>query len=370
VSGHERERLSAYLDGELAPAERAAVEAHLAACPECAGFLADLTAADRAAAALPAEAPEGYFDTFPARVRARLQPRKAASPVRRVPAWTWAAAAALLLAVITPLTFRHARPAAHEERPPAPAVAKTSPVNEESSAAPESHLPAPEPQANVAATPAPPPRPTPPFAPPLAAPLPAATAAPASGAALQDKKEPAAENAFAREAPARAARDEAVAPGAPADVEAKEAVAAGVSSEAAGSEKAARVAPRAAVAAPAASPMLSAANAPHGATAARLEQEEDAFRRLDAVRPRTAEGWRRVREQWSALAAAESDPVRADEARVRAIVAAREAWRAGGDAADEAAFRAEAEGYLRRDDARQKPRVEGLLAEAMARPAP
>jgi hypothetical protein len=94
-----------------------------------------------------------------------------------------------------------------------------------------------------------------------------------------------------------------------------------------------------------------------------LAEQEDAFRRLEAVRPRSAAGWRRLRDQWSALAAAEADPVRADEARVRAIVAAREAWQAGGDEGDEAVFRAEAESYLRRDDARQKPRVLGLLAE-------
>ena len=61
MNGHERERLSAYLDGELAPAERAKVAAHLGACAECAARLAELAAVDEAAAALPAEAPHGYF---------------------------------------------------------------------------------------------------------------------------------------------------------------------------------------------------------------------------------------------------------------------------------------------------------------------
>jgi len=32
VSDHERERLSAWLDGELLPQQSAAVEAHVAAC--------------------------------------------------------------------------------------------------------------------------------------------------------------------------------------------------------------------------------------------------------------------------------------------------------------------------------------------------
>jgi hypothetical protein len=112
--------------------------------------------------------------------------------------------------------------------------------------------------------------------------------------------------------------------------------------------------------------MMSAQRAQE-AKPASLRAQDDAFRRLDAARPRTAAGWRRVCEQWKALAAAEPDPVRADDERVRAIIAAREAWQAEGDPSDEAAFRAEAESYLRRDDARQRSRVEGLLAEAPRR---
>jgi hypothetical protein len=140
-----------------------------------------------------------------------------------------------------------------------------------------------------------------------------------------------------------------------------------VSQDAAKREKLDRMAPQAAITAEAASSMASGASAGHEATPASLKAREDAFLRLEAARPRTAAGWRRVREQWKSLAAAEADPVRADEERVRAVVAAREAWRAEGEPADEAAFRAEAESYLRRDDARQKPRVEGLLAEAARR---
>ena len=44
TSGHEHERLSAYLDGELAPAERARLAAHLEACAECTARLAELAA--------------------------------------------------------------------------------------------------------------------------------------------------------------------------------------------------------------------------------------------------------------------------------------------------------------------------------------
>ncbi len=364
MSGHERERLSAYLDGELAPGERAAVEAHLAACPECTAFLAELAAVDEAAAALPVEAPEGYFDTFPARVRARLQPRKAAFPARRVPAWTWAAAAALLLAVITPLTLRHGRPTPGETRSSAPVAARPAPMKAE----PDLSFSAPAPQPTPAAAW---PRPSPPVALPRA-PQATPVATPVAEPAPQEAKDQGAEGGFAPEpaAPPRPAVLGQARPEAAADTEAEGAPAGVVSPDAAKRGMPAGPAPAPRVAAEAASPMTSAAGAGRGATPASLKAQEDAFRRLEAVRPRTAAGWRYVREQWSALAATERDPVRADEARVRAIVAAREAWRAGGDAGDEDAFRAEAEAYLRRDDARQKRRVEGLLAEATPRPAP
>ena len=65
-----RECLDDFVDGTLGT-EAAGVQAHLAACPECAALLAELAAADEAAASLPAEAPEGYFEALPARVRAR-----------------------------------------------------------------------------------------------------------------------------------------------------------------------------------------------------------------------------------------------------------------------------------------------------------
>jgi len=111
VSGHEIERLCAYHDGELPPRERAAVAAHVAACPECAAWLADMAAVDAAAASLPAEAPEGYFESFPSRVVARLGAvSRASARTRRLPAWTWAAAAALLIGVVAPLTLRQSAP--------------------------------------------------------------------------------------------------------------------------------------------------------------------------------------------------------------------------------------------------------------------
>ncbi len=95
MSEHVRESLSAYLDHELAPGERATVEAHLATCGECASFLDQLAAVDSAVAELPL--PETSDDSgFAARVRARIEAEAGAprargpwpQAVRRPPAWT------------------------------------------------------------------------------------------------------------------------------------------------------------------------------------------------------------------------------------------------------------------------------------------
>ena len=344
MSAHERERLSAYLDRELPPGERAVVEAHLAACPECAAFLAELAAVDEAAASLPAEAPEGYFETFPARVRARLQVPKSAFPARRVPAWTWAAAAALLLAVVAPLTLRQLRTA--------PGMAP--------SAVPPALSPAPVPAAvepEVAE------KPRQPQSPPTAHPAravssekrgPVLAAAPAAAPATVS---PGAE--------APLAKDEVMAEGIFAREPAAPPTAGGVAREAARD----RLRPAAAPAtAESTSPALSAATAGAALEAPPAPEHEDAFRRLESVHPRSAAEWRRLRNEWNAFAATETDSVRADEARVRAIAAAREAWRTGGEEDDESAFRRAVAAYLQREDARQKPRVERLLAETRRTP--
>jgi hypothetical protein len=342
MSFHERERLSAYLDRELAPAEHAAVESHVAACPECAAFLAELAAVDEAAAALPAEAPEGYFDGFPARVRSRLGPRKAAFPGQRLPAWTWAAAAALLLAVVTPLMLRQVRPPA--EAPSFPSALKAAPA----APAPADQARRPEAPSKDRSTRA---EPGPPARRAVVAPTP-----PSSRPEEADAD-------FAREpgllppAPAKAVA-------APAEVEAAPAAEGGLVAQGARANAEERMsdasqesagAPAAAARAPA---MLGRA-----AGAADARGPGDAFSRLEARRPRTTVEWRRLRDAWDALAASLRDGPQADEARVRAVVAAREAWLSGGEASDRDAFRRDAAAYLRREDARQKPRVEGLLAE-------
>ena len=131
MSEHVRDRLDAYLDEELSAGDRAEVSRHLSGCPECRRLLEDLVAVDEAARALPAEAPEAYFDTFAPRVRERLRGARARRAFRP-PIWSLAVAAALLLAVITPLTLReHATPppatpaAASRAAAPAPAAPAT-----------------------------------------------------------------------------------------------------------------------------------------------------------------------------------------------------------------------------------------------------
>lgn len=57
MTTHCTDRLSEYLDGDLPPAERDRVAAHLAACGECAGALADLQTVVGHAHALPPERP-------------------------------------------------------------------------------------------------------------------------------------------------------------------------------------------------------------------------------------------------------------------------------------------------------------------------
>lgn len=88
------ERLSAYLDGELAPAESGVVKAHLAACPACAAALEGLSAADSALRALPPAAEPPPF--FSARVAAAARGlNEYHGPFRRLLRFPLPAAAAL-----------------------------------------------------------------------------------------------------------------------------------------------------------------------------------------------------------------------------------------------------------------------------------
>jgi anti-sigma factor RsiW len=130
VRPHEVERLSAYIDRELSPAERGTVEAHLRDCFECARRLAELTAVDAAVRELPLDPPPGYFEGFPGRLRERFGPVPRRMP-RRAP-WLLAAAAGLLLAVLTPAVLRNTRgpaPRTHPDAGPATPPGQAQPTD-------------------------------------------------------------------------------------------------------------------------------------------------------------------------------------------------------------------------------------------------
>ena len=357
MSAHEQDRLSAYLDGELPAPERAAVAAHLAGCSECEEQLAALAGVDEATRQLELQAPEGYFDTFAARVRGRIEPAPASGRgARRLPVWAWAAAAALLLAVVTPLTLREravgARPAATRQ-----------------AAAPVVQVPA-SPQApadfavvrEVA---------------PAAKPVPRSEARLGAGATAARQDEAAAVNEVREnetaERDARAAPALSAAPAADAiqprsaDLATESAPApAGAAQEAvvgldAGASKAET--PRTASVARRGTLLKAPAAAGAGAGAAAegsREEGEAWFARLAAIEPGSAVEWRGLRDAWSAFAAADPAGRRADEARVRAVGAGCEAWRASGLERDGAACRQALSDYLDRPDAAQKARARAL----------
>jgi anti-sigma factor RsiW len=399
MSAHERERLSAWLDGELPPDERAEVEAHLAACGECAAHLAELGALDEAARELPIEAPSGYFEAFPERVRTRieaqgpLRARPAAPPPRwRMPAWTWAAAAILLLAVVTPLTLdrldRGGAPVREYSlaRTPKAAAVDLAPADRERSEdvvetkPAEGGLPATpvsgterdeaggadRERAAFAAPPAPEPKRE-------TGPGPGASSA---GAGTGELAKP--------PAPAVARANVSAADAAPTAAVVFEGEALG---EALGEEPPAVPRPRSQAAmrdvqTPAAAPPAvssptkgrmaapQAAEAQGGLSAEKKTLPEDArdYARLARDTPEGAAAWRERREEWRAFADVYPRSRHVDEARVRTIEAGIEAWRAGGAAEDLDRAQDDARAYLDRDDAKQKERVRHVLMTAPESP--
>jgi len=360
MSGHEHERLSAYLDDALPPGERAQVAAHLDACAECAARLAELAAVDGAVASLPYETPQGYFEAFPARVRARLEPR---APARRLPVWTWAAAAALLLAVVTPLTLlRRSDDGSSNPARETPAAAATELAK--SQGPPEAQAPEQvpiEPKAETQAQ-----RPVTALASPVPKKRASAFASAPTEADAREAGEPAAPAMAQLAAPAPAAREEEVA-ALPDAAAMSEAVASETRNQAkASGDRMAPERPRDA-ATPAATDEARLARGRFAGPAAgavaspKLVTAEAEWRRLDAARPRTPAEWRRLREEWRRFVARDPGGPQADEGRVRTIEAGRETWRASSDPADEALFRKDAADYLDRDDDAQKERVRALL---------
>jgi len=362
MSDHEHVRLSAYLDDVLAPGERTRVAAHLEACAECTVRLAELAAVDRAVASLPYLAPPGYFDTLPERVRARLGPKPTA---RRLPVWTWAAAAALLLAVVTPLTLLR-RPDqrsgfAARELPAAAPPTLSAPLASSQAAPAETSRDEPKAETQLRrplrASPVPEKRESAfAFAPPEAdAGEVAQEAAPAAPAGMAPPAPmPPGDTDMAVRADESAAR-------AGASVSGRRNQAKAAGERRAAPESSRGAAPESAPEEARLARERFTGGVGGAAAGPKLVDAEAEWRRLDTARPRTPAEWRRLREDWRRFVARDPAGLQADEARVRIVEAGREAWRASSDPADEASFRKDAADYLDRHDALQKERVRELV---------
>ncbi len=132
-AGHVEDALSAYLDGALPAAERAAVEAHLAACPACRTALAELRATQALLRAAPRPAPPRSFALTPAQAEAlrsgRTRPAAArpATPRLAIGLRVAAAAVFVLFATVLGSDLRGSARLATEttrSQAPAPAAAK------------------------------------------------------------------------------------------------------------------------------------------------------------------------------------------------------------------------------------------------------
>jgi anti-sigma factor RsiW len=343
-------QLSALMDGELDARERDLVEGHLRACPACARHLEELRAVDKAARELPVHAPDGYFEAFPERLRARLE-RGRTGRRGLAPSWALAAAAAVALAVFTPRLLRDSRPPARAglEGPPAtaaPGTAATPPAT----AAP---MPAVKP----------------------AAPAPAEAARKESANRMAEATVPRDEHAQrpAPSAGARAKRDQpsqsyapppppqareadrvqtladAATPAEERDAPAAPVLKAEAETAGAAEEQKARRDP--AVGGVAAAPGRAAATGPKDGPFALLRQRTAS----------SAEEARALREAWRAYARQHGGGPHADDARVGVVEAGALAWRLGGVEADRVQAQEDARAYLDRPDARQAARVRQAL---------
>jgi hypothetical protein len=402
MNGHIVDRLSAYVDGELRGSDRARVEGHLKECGECARRLEELMAVDAMARALPIDAPEAYFDTFASRVRDRLQVEGVRAPVRpwRMPVWGWAAAAALILAVLTPLIVQKPRPA--------PTLSDDGEVALQELPAVRAPAPAEEPQApaklRASAGPVPAqPTTVPPASAPM--PLPRPQLAPTAAPEAQGRRELQAGKTRSVDDP-KYKRDDfqqqdkpsATVPAPPSGERSGGAygfapppapaappppVVGGLDSGAATTETFNRAAAKKAEAEAkmqeeATANELLRADADGRAASAGAKDEQrvpaaglrarsvvadegSRFRDLVSQYGRTAQDARALREAWRVFNKTYPKGSYSDEARVRVIQLGIEAFRLGGDAKDRDKALEDAALYLRRADAAQAERVKALL---------
>jgi Putative zinc-finger len=388
LSAHVSASLSAYLDGELAAADRQTVEAHLQLCDECGRHLEDLAAVDELARALPLEAPGGYFEALPARVRFKVAPRRRQVP--KLPVWSWAVAAALVLAVVTPALLRRNSTPAELARRVTPAPGATAPAagaaaerrgdeKEQSGQQPaQGARPAVEaerratrsydevPPASRQVAAAPPVGPA--AAPASSAGVAQGSLARNAGTAPLARREEATAKDKALEAAHQEPNRSPSAPGAAAALAPppEEGQLEGAAGQHLYESKPESDADDAPVAALAESKRAGSAKAarPRDAEAGRSEAPAPRlhFRTLLAEVPGDAEEMRRLREQWRAFVAQRPPAGQADEGRVRIVELGVQAWRLSNDPADLNLLKRDAEAYLRRDDAAQGDRVRSLLA--------
>lgn len=341
MSVHPVESLSAFLDEELSPTERRDVAAHLAACAACARHLQELAAVDALARDLPpADAPAGYLEALPGRVRQRLRADRPASA--RAP-WVWPLAAGIALAVLAPLVLRQQR---SPERP----LPEPAPAAREEAAAPATAAPQPRPAASDAPAVAPqkslalaPRRQAGPAAPPPAAtaPAPAQDAfAPPPAAYATSEQDRRTQRANAAEARV-AAGATAAAPAEP-ELELK-----------AARDEGRADAPDAAAGRIGAASSLKKEDAPG--------REERAFRALAALALSTAGQARHARGAWLRFLADHPHTSRRDEVLVRVVEASVAAFRDGADPGDRVRAERDAAAYLSQPDAPQKARVQAAL---------
>ena len=399
MSRHPREQLSAYLDGELAPAEQAALRAHLAACAQCAGELEELALVGRAARELDEPAPEGYFDGLPGRVRQRLrEARQAQAPAPRprlLPAWSWALAAAALLGLLLPILWQRQAHAPLPATVTAPAEAPAAAPQRLGSAqaGKEQQAGASASSSEARAEVAAPKRQGPYQAEARSADERQAGAAPMTAPASAPPAPREQARAEDRAAPGFAAAPRPAAPPPPA--------AASAESERDQLGTLGYVDGRAAQSAPAAGTGRPATAEPAQAQPEKLEEslrkdrEHEAdkktlaesrrkaelgrstgegppapgkqkgnvgdFGELSARKPASAEEARALAREWQRAAERQTDAALADEARLRALEALAEASRLSASPADRAALERAVAVYAARADAAQKPRARRLL---------